>query len=256
MHRLNLLIFVIGIIWSGLAYAEDEDAEDLAEKKGLVIVEPLNVITTEEKGEYRLLPYPERRSKWGFMASLGYSSYEPLNYEPAYAPAGTSFYEVYGGADMPLIELAFTIKRNLAMGAIGLEIGAGMTQNATADKDYGDSFLRIIPIKVMLNYYLDTMGKEPVLAPYIGGGAYVMQFREELDSEASNGSTQAAPYIHAGIAFQLDWIDRAAATISYRESGIQSSFIYVEAQSYMISSAQSDEDFSSFSYAGGMKLEF
>src|SRR5262245_18617575 len=105
---LHLCIFDFGIILSGLAYAEDlSDEEDERAKKGLVYVEPSAVSTMETEGEYKLVPYRERRPKWGSVYNVGYSSYEPIYYEPDFVPV--DFSDVYESPELPMIDVTVTV---------------------------------------------------------------------------------------------------------------------------------------------------
>lgn len=222
----------------------------------MVIVEQMSANTTEIKEEYSLLPYRERRPKWGTTFSLGYSSYEPVNYEPDFVTA--NFSDIYSSPDMPLIELTVSVKRNFSIGSFGVELAAGIYENKSDDTTLSDSSLQLIPIRLGLVYYMDAIGPEPHFVPYVGGGAYTMMYKEELvGGTSNNGNTQISFYGHAGVAFQLDWIDKVGSRIAYQESGIESTFLYAELQKYMSSSAEADGDFSNdVSYAGGLKIEF
>lgn len=256
MHRLNLLIFVFGIIWSGLAYAEDEDRKELGLKDGMVLVEQGISTTSEVKEEYSLLPYRDRRPRWGSTYSVGYSSYEPVNYDPDFVTA--SFSDIYKSPDLPLIELAVAMKRNMKIGSLGFELGVGIYRNNSDNTDLSDSSLQVIPVRLGLVLALDTLTPNPYLVPYAGAGAYTMVFKEELAGGSSNnGNTQAALYFHGGLQMSLGWIDPTGARLAYQESGVEGTFIYAEVQSYMASSNVADGDFSNTtSYAGGLRLEF
>jgi hypothetical protein len=257
MHRLKFLqlaILVIGIILSGLAYAEDED--EIRAKKGLVFVEPSSVTSMEVQEEYKLVPYLERRHPWGFAFSFGYSTYEPVYYEPDFSPVG--FSDVYKSAELPLLELVITVKRNLSIGSVGMEFGAGSYQNSSDNKELSDSSLTLIPLRAGGVFHLDALTPEPMFVPYLGGGAYTIIFREELDGGSShNGNTQVAAYFHGGVGFSLSWLDREGARQAFQESGVESTYAYLELQKYMASSNTVDGDFSNdVSYAGGIKIEF
>lgn len=257
MHRLNLLIFVIGIILSGLAYAQGEEAIEEAAKRGMVLVEPLNVIvTSDDSGDFALKAYRDRRPTWGATTSLGYSSYQPSKYEPDFAPPA-AFASVYGSAEFPLLEILITVKRNMALGSLGAEVGVGYYSNTSSDKNYGDSTLTLMPVRFGGVFALDALSPQPYFVPYIAGGMYTMVFNESLGGNSHNGNTQVAPYFHGGVAFTLDWIDRYGATTAYRESSVQSTYAYVEAQGYMPAGAEADGDFSSdVNYAAGLRIEF
>ena len=89
MRHHRLLIYVIGIFLNVLnvdfARAQ-EAAEEFSGTPGMVLVEPTNVVTSEVGGEYRLVPYLERRNRWGFTVSIGYNSFEPIYYELKIGP--------------------------------------------------------------------------------------------------------------------------------------------------------------------------
>src|SRR5262245_12577415 len=103
MRHLRLLIYVIGILQSGLSLAQQaEPSSEYTGKPGMVIVEPTDVISTKIDGDYKLVPYLERRGRWGFTASVAYSSYEPINYEPDFV--ADEFASIYETTDMPMIE--------------------------------------------------------------------------------------------------------------------------------------------------------
>jgi hypothetical protein len=257
MHWLKTLqftILAIGIILSGLAYAEDED--EVRFKKGLVYVEPSAISSVEIEQEYSLVPYVDRRNKWGSAFSVGYSSYQPSNYEPDFSPV--DFSDVYTSAELPLIELLITAKRNLSMGSIGVELGIGTYQNQSDDKELSDSSLTLIPVRLGASFYLDTLTPNPNFVPYVAGGMYTIFFKEELDGGSShNGNTELAAYFHGGVAFGLGWIDPEGARLGFQESGLEATYVYLELQKYMASANTADGDFSNdVSYAGGIKIEF
>lgn len=243
------------MILSGLAYAEDEERETDAAKRGMVIVEPVNVIVSETEDDYALRPYRERRPSWGVTTSMGYSSYEPLNYEPDFVAA--NFSDVYSNPTVPMLEIMFGVKKNMSIGSLGFELGAGYYEASSYNKDYGDSTLTLIPARLGLTFTMDALSADPVFVPYIAGGAYSMIFKESLGGNSHDGNTQVSIYAHGGIAFSLQWFDRFGAITAYRESGVQATYAYVEVQKYVQAGAAADGDFSNdISYAGGLKLEF
>ncbi len=220
------------------------------------MVEQGSVLTSAIQEEYKLIPYRERRPRWGVTFALGYSSYEPINYEPDFVPV--NFSEVYKTPDMPLLELLVTVKKNMTMGSLGVEVGVGGYNNTSDNKEISDSTLNLIPIRVGASFYIDALAPEPVFVPYIAGGIYTIMFKEELNGGSSNnGNTQISTYFHGGIALSLDWIDRDGARLAFQESGIEGTFAYFELQKYMASGEPADGDFSNdISYAGGVKIEF
>lgn len=221
----------------------------------MVEVEPTNVIAEKVEGNYQLLPYRERRKPWGFTFAVGYSSYEPINYEPNFVTAG--FDEVYTSPDVAMVELKFSFKRNLPVGSIGAEIGVGIYDNDADVEEFGESSLQLIPIRVGGVYYMDTLLPEPYIVPYVSGGAYIMVYEETLAGSSFSGNSQVAGYMTGGVAFQLDWLDKRSARIAYQESEIQSTYVFAEAGTLLESGGATDPDFSSgFNWGAGLRVEF
>jgi hypothetical protein len=257
MHRLRLLIIVIGVFWSGLTCAQDEVGEDGASiHPGMVIVEPTNVLTaTADKQEYRLQPYRERRPRWGVAVGVDYSTYTPASYQPDFVTL--PFDQVYHSASMPMVDLTFVVKRNLDWGSLGGEVSVGVYQSDSFDPNVVDSTLHLYPVHLGGIFFLDMIAPEPYVVPYISGGAYTMIFKEQTTGTSKNGNTQVAPYVNGGVQLQLDWIDRKAARVAYEDSGIESSYLTLEVRKLMKSSAEKDPDFSdSVTFAAGVRVEF
>lgn len=255
---MKLLILVIGIFSSALTYAQDEipvSEDGGSTHPGMVLVEPDNVVRTSVEGVYKLKPYKERRERWGGTVSLGYSSYEPINYEPD--GAAVNFDEVYTSPDMPMIELAVGVKRNLAFGSVGGELSVGVYTNESDETTFGDSTLNLYPIRGGAAFFLDMISQEPTFVPYVAGGVYTIMYKESREGTSHNGNSQVAFYGNLGIQFSLDWIDREAARVAYESSGIQASYLFLEARTQTASSGKNDPDFgNSMAYAGGLRVEF
>ena len=252
MNFLCFLVLYIGTFPSVLN--AEPDFEEL-EKNGLVYVEPNHVSQVRVDGEYKLEPYTKRRKTWGVTFSIGYSTYEPINMEPSYSQF--PYDEVYGKPTLGMLEGRFGVKRNMDVGSLAFEVIAGGMTNDNTDENFVGSKLTINPVHIGAAFYLDSMGDEPYLVPYVSGGGYVMIFKETLYGNTDRGSTMIAPYVSGGLALQLDWIDRRAARISFEDSGIQSSYIYGEARSYFASSSKKDPDFSNnVTFNGGVRVEF
>lgn len=223
---------------------------------GLVKVEQSDFESKKVDGvlHFHLKPYKERRSKWGETVSVGYSMFDPSLYEPNFI--AYNFDEVYSNPSVPLVEFQFTFKRNLSFGSIGMEVGLGGFQAESTDATV-DSSLLLVPVRLGFNYTMDTLFSQPYLAPYVSGGAYAIFYRETLAGNSFNGTTQAAPYVAAGVQFQLDWLDKEASRNAYDEAGIQSTFVFLEGRKFFQSLAPADPDFETpFQLGGGLRLEF
>gem|GEM_PF-1135850 len=224
---------------------------------GLVDVDPSYVETTRTSSGYELVPFKQRRGKWGQQVSIGYSSYIPSYYASEFV--AYDYKTAYGDqADLPLIEAQYTFKRNFSFGSVGLEAGAGIFQNSSALAN-SDRTLQLIPVRLGVTVILDGIFSKPYIAPYGSVGAYTMIFKETQVGQDNEygGNTQAAPYYTLGLQLNLDWLDPVASRQGFEESGIQATFVYVEARQFLESSAARDRDFSNdIEPNAGIRVEF
>lgn len=224
--------------------------EELEEQK-LVEVEYNNILPTELTNVSVLVPYKVRRKTWGSQFTVSYVVLNPDSYDPEYS-AGF-FEDVYGSAGM--IEGTYDVKYNLRIGSFAAQAGIGVL-NASAQDGTGSS-INLMQYRLGLKYTMDNLFYEPIIAPYVGGGAYMMSYKEELAGDSVNGTTDPALYVIFGALFQMDWIDKRAAVEAYTEGGIENTFLFIEARNYFSSSAAQDPDFSTeLSLSGGLSLEF
>lgn len=237
------------------ATLDDPDMDELAKKK-LVYVEPTNISETSANGQYQLVPYRERRGRWGWLFSAGASSYQPLNYIAAFAPPSAGYRGVYGAPTAPMLELRVAYKRNFALGSLGLELAGGFFRNANSDPAFVGSTLTLVPARVGAIYSMDVLAPEPYIVPYIAGGGYMEYYEESYNGVTVHGTTALAPYVNGGLAFSLNWIDRYAARVAYEEEGIENSFLYIEVGKYFQSSNKKDPDFSdTYDFGAGFRVE-
>lgn len=227
------------------------------EEKKLVEVEPNNILPADLSSVSALVPYSIRRKQTGFEVGLKYVMFEPTSYESDYASSTLiSFEDLYGSA--PMYELFVNYKRNLSFGSIGAELGYGFYSNDVDDTSFGDQLsLSLQVVRLGGKFILDTLYFEPYIAPYVGGGAYTVLYKEQNGSNSFNGNTQISYYFSGGALFQLNWIDRAAAVEAYSEGGIENTFVFLEVSQHMASTAEGDPDFSTdLTFSGGLSLEF
>jgi hypothetical protein len=226
-------------------------------KENLVEVEPLGVILSPDgKTTGDLVPYRDRRAKWGAEFSITYSLFHPTNYESDFAdPSLINFENLYGVGG--LVELAAGYRYKFAMGSLGLDAAYGFYTNSADDTSFGDIKLNVQQIRLGGKFVMDAVMKEPYIAPYVGGGAYVAFFSEKLSGNSFNGQTDPAGYYYGGLMFQLNWLEKPAAIDAYTESGVENTYLFVEARKYLASSTARDPDFSTgMDLAAGVNLEF
>lgn len=233
-------------------------SQDEAIERGLVYVEPINVLPPSPHISTPILPYSARRSSRSLEATVTYSFYSPSKYESSFAdPLLVTFDGLYGNPDISLLEFSMGYMWNLAMGSIGGEVGIGRYSTSAADNAFGDLELDLIHVRLGSRYTMSTLFLEPYIAPYIGAGAYLVSFTERSANNSFNGNTTPAPYWYIGSKFQIDWLDKKAAMEAYKSSGIENTFLFVEARQYISSEVDKDPDFSSdVELSMGLSLEF
>lgn len=219
-----------------------------------VEVETVNLLPSDITGIYLLIPYRNRREKWGQTISVGMAQFTPVNYQPSVS--AQDFQSLYGVPNSPMLELQYTLKRNIALGSIGLEAGYGFYNNDSDDQSIASN-LSASQLRLGANLYLDNLTYEPYVVPYASIGAYMMQYEEALAATTFGGTTGAAMYYTVGLQFQLDWIDKEAGRIAYIDYGIENTFFYIEARQHFTSSEAIDPDFSTgMDIGAGARLEF
>lgn len=252
-------IYVIGMIlvnfYGAAGYAQLTEQTKFTGENKMVTVEQAPIISTKADGNYSLLPYRDRRGDWGTTIGVSYSTYEPKNYEPNFVQSG--FDDVYSFSEMPLIELNVAFKRNARGFSYGGEVSVGIYNNDSNNLSLVDGSLQLIPVKIGGIVLLDALAPTPLFVPYLSAGGWIMMYQEDNNSSTFKGNTQVAPYINAGVAISLDWIDKDAARTSYEESGLEATYAFFEARSMFEGQAAKDPDFSSaINFAGGLKVEF
>lgn len=265
------LIFAIGI-FSFQVEAQDVSPSEVVtdsqtnrpydgQGNPIVGIDPSNMMPIGDGKHYEFRSYRDRRPRWGKTFSLGASSFMPTNYQPNFVEADYS--TVYKQSS-PLVELNIVVKRNLPIGSIGGEIGGGyfkVNSRPTADilgvPTTLDSAMEIALVRLGAVFSFDMIFKDPYFVPYVSAGAYLMHYRESRPQTAFTGNTQVAPYFVGGAQFTLDWLDQKSAQNAYRDIGLESTFIFLEARILAKSSAARDPNFGGGPhFDAGVRVEF
>jgi hypothetical protein len=229
--------------------------EEQAEQN-LVEVEPNNILPSDLATSYGLVPYNVRRQRWGQLYSVNYSFLNPVNFQSDVTGI-LDFDTAYGSAESRYIEFAFCYKWNFALGSLGAETSYGTYSNDGESSLIGDAKLNLQYIRLGARYTADNIFYEPKIAPYFLGGIYEVLYKETQSNITTDGTTFPAPYYGAGVLLQLNWLDKNAAIDSYTESGIENTYIFLEARRYLASNKDADPDFSTdVDFGFGLSLEF
>ncbi|MEQ1876977.1 MAG: hypothetical protein ABL958_10055 [Bdellovibrionia bacterium] len=216
--------------------------------------------TSEEGGEgddeviLYLKPYRKRRTSWGSYVSVGYNGYSPKDYNPSFVLDRFDTY--YGNAETPYVEFAVSPKKNFSFASFSLDLGVGYYDNRAPDS----SQLTLIPARAGIGLALDTLFDEPYVVPYGSFGVYTMLYKETFAAQSVSGNTAIGLYYCAGMRIQLDWIDSDGDLASYDENGMENTFVFVEARSFLLPNS-SEPDLGSpeeqpFGIGAGFTLEF
>lgn len=213
--------------------AAESPLRDLPETKygPLVKVEPSPMVQTNITGQLYFVPYRSRRQKWGEIIGISASTFAPTKYVSSFFPA-SNFADVYEKADVPMFEIHFVVKRNYQWASLGFDFGVGYFK-ASAGKDLGNPELTFYPLRAGARVNFDTFYLEPYVVPYIASGVYSVFYKEAVSgSNAVEGNSQASLYASVGLLFQTNWLDKAAARQSYLDSGIENTFLFLEARNF------------------------
>lgn len=235
----------------------DEGNTPISEPKELtVIVDPSNAVRVNYQTRRTIiLPYSQRRKKWGSVHGLSAGTPSPNDFEPNFLTS--TFDEVYSGsADAKAIEYHSNYKRNFGSYSTGIEFNVG-TYTLKSDRDLIDSELTVTYLKLGGQLALDNLfEKHPYMVPYVSGGIYTMTYAEELGSTSNNGNTEVSFYGSAGLMLDISWIDKHSADSGYFESGIENTFLFAEASFYSQSQNEQDPNFEGLHMNAGIKVEF
>ncbi len=218
--------------------------------------------------------YGKRRSSWGYTLSFAYSAYEPIYYQPDFALEG-NFETIYESPQIPHIEISFGIKKNMAIGSLGIELAGGFYRNTTGPVGPPDQVgppgpggapgpggplgpdmsLNLIPVRAGLTFAFDKLFSEPLFVPYASGGGYSVLYQEKHLAQSVKGITNFGLYGIAGLLLQLDWLDPNTAVESFVENGVVASYAFAEVR--YLAFADEAADFSApLQWAAGMRIEF
>ena len=110
-----------------------------------------------------------------------------------------------------------------------------------------------------LTLALDNIwSRNPYIVPYIGGGAYMIKYSEKDPGlgVSVDDTTSMSFYFKGGLMLQLDWIDSSSGFESFYESGIQNTFLFIEATKYTESDKAGEPNLGAMIISAGLKLEF
>lgn len=199
------------------------------------------------------MPYRQRRNTFGFILGIGYSTFAPTNYKPDFV-VNQTFQDYYGTSEAPLMDLTLGLKWNMGLGSLAFELGGGYYFNNSVNVEDG-AVLTVEPVRGALTLTLDILFSEPYVAPYVSFGGYTDFYHETIASQSVRGNTPIGMYYAGGLLFQLNWLDESSAVKSYDSLGLQNTYIFGEARSF-ISTTDTPNLGTEPQLGAGLKLEF
>ncbi|CAM6000327.1 unnamed protein product [Sphagnum balticum] len=202
-------------------------------------------------------PYRTRRPNFTGIFAIDAGTYAPTNFVSKVISSQTlgstpSYSGLYGGGASPNFDITFGAKYNFLLGSVGLQLSGGYF---SATNQNVNSTLSVTPITLGAVYYLDSIFQEPYVVPYFIAGLYTDIWKEVSQGLSINGRTGFAPFYAVGLNFQLDWIDVETHETGYRDFGLENTFLFVEARSFLSSNDIVDLS-TGLQVSGGFKFEF
>jgi hypothetical protein len=228
-------------------------------KTDLVEVEGDPYVRIPGTNRFEIQHYGKRRRPFGFDCAIGMSSYSPAMAKNNVSTTGVS--TQYAPPQTSLIEVQFGPRWNFMMGSLALDLGAGQYYGESHG-DTIDTTLTVTIVHVGARYTLDTLMREPYIAPYVAGGVYQVSYSEQGSDSAGDdlnntGSNPIAPYFAVGANLQLNWLDQRTARNAFREIGLLNGSLFVEARQLLSStSGYADMSSNGVYLNGGVRLEF
>jgi len=234
----KVLLSLLLVLSFVTAYAQDEN-------NGLVEVQHYQDV---------LASYKERRGDNGFYFGV---TYEPVVFKNYVSFLdGLSYGDIFGSSTLPMINVSFEYKRNMAIGSIsgGFIYGGGQL---SGDGSGEKRTLAVSKVGLDFRYTADNFMDEPYAAPYFAYSMWKMGISEESPNDKFNATTQIGYSYSVGVLLQLDWIDYDVAKKATFDYGLENTFIDVYATQYAKTQAADDPNTSTdFTYGAGLRMEF
>lgn len=202
------------------------------------------------KCEYAIdTPYKIRRTNFGGSFGIQWGAYNPINYSTLVGTYADVYFTQRPGA----VEVSFGMQWNFFLGSIGpqMTIGYFNVNNATSG-----ATLTLLPVTAGITYQLNNVFKEPYVVPYGTFGSYSVVYNEALQGLSVKGNSPFGLFYAGGLMFQLDWMDEEAHNSAYQDYGIENTFLFVEARSFLTAPNPVPDMSTPLQIFAGLKTEF
>lgn len=213
--------------------------------------------------------YKQRRAKHGALFSVNLERFYPLDYRSLFGDALVE--EMIGSDTIDLVGVDLGYKRNL--GPMSISILANVASGSIVGAYSGsDRTITMSKYGLSGNIALDGIMQEPIIVPYVQGGAHQFNVSEERSDTrlTQSATTGISMNFKFGVLFQLDWIeasiDKSSKQDRLQSSGLENTYIDIYMSNHMASSdaidptvsgAVGDPNLESSGQLGlGLKMEF
>ena len=131
----------------------------------------------------------------------------------------------------------------------------GHPLNDDGSSNIDKASLTLAPSYLQLSYFL-RYSQEQRIVPYLGAGFDAWGYREKTETDTLEGCKYGYHYL-VGLRFLLDWLDPKSAAYSYRDFGIENTYLVLEARTNSIDNFGGNKlDLSGPIYRLGFLMEF
>jgi hypothetical protein len=213
---------------------------------------PQGLVVVERPQDYSQ-SYKQRRTTHGMLLSVGAEQFFPSSYYSLFKDAGIG--DIIGEKRILLFSGEIGYKFNF--------FASGGTNGKAANQPRNLSFVRQ---GLSANFALDNITEEPILVPYVQGGAHQYLVTESgITGDLSDSAPVAFNYRIGGM-LQLDWVesfmDPTAKLQRLKSSKVENVFLDVYYSEYLAASSALDPANptaiapSSGEFGVGLKVEF
>lgn len=245
---MGCLISIILFLSSVSSFATDDIAgEEMAASDGTVEVEYLPQVT---------LPYRERRPSWALAMSVGQEVITPDSFVSI--QDNSSYETLYGSGAIHMVQATLGFKYNIPMGAVSAE-GIFATGNVADDRTGSSRSLSLTKKGVQATWTLDAIFKEPLVAPYVSGQIFELDYNDKGASTGNSaGTTAPTSSIVLGLLLQLNSLDPTdTAMVAHHDFGLNNTYLDLFVSQYNSSTSSSDPEFqTAVNWGAGLRLEF
>lgn len=206
------------------------------------------------------LPYTQRREDFSWLLGADLEKFYPKSLE-SLIDEDVVYSDVFGRKDIDLAQISFGYKKNFT--PISLSLNLSLAYGQVFETLDGESYDAAVQMyKLGASVFFDGVLDEPYMVPYISGHLTRFIVSEGIVDVAGNRfstskSNNFSPGYTLGSLFQLNWLEKNAATESYVETGLENCYVNLFFAQYFKSGDSSDINMAAgLNWGLGLLLEY